>query len=110
MSKAQQYVNVAPAVPLAITAKSTYTYQLPLSFEYSGELLHRPVIVPWRGRSIRGVIMAVHRRPPVFQTQPVRRLATASLTVEQVAFARWIAHTMQGGLGYTLRLFLPPQI
>lgn len=111
MNRQGWYVDVAPAVPLPARGRSLYTYRLPKDGGERGEdILFRAVEIPFGGRRVRGVIMAVHATPPAFPTQPIRRLSQVRLTPQQVGLARWIASTMQGGLGFTLRLFLPPRL
>lgn len=111
MSKATTYVEVAPAVPLKPSALPVYTYHLPAELgraRSEADLRLRPVIVPWRGRRVRGVILRIRRRPVPFPTRPVINLGTHRLTPGQLRLASWIAAAAHGGLGYTLRLFLPP--
>lgn len=108
MSK--QYVEVAPAVPLKAGSRQTYTYHLParLTGPSPHELKHQIVRIQFGRRNIIGVIMAVNDRTPAYRTRPVSELFPYRLTETQVAFAYWLAATLQGGLGFTLRLFLPP--
>lgn len=102
------YLEVAPVVPLAAWARSLYTYHL---FDAEdGNLLYRLVEISFGKRRVRGVIMARREQVPPFPTQPIRRLLPAHLTNQQVEFGRWIARTMQGGLGYTLRLFISSRL
>lgn len=98
------YAEVAPAVALPATGSHTYTYRVP-----RGEraVLYRQVEVPFGKRRVAGVIMGVTRTAPAYPTKELV-VKSAELTESQVALARWIARTMHGGLGYTLRLFLPP--
>jgi len=103
------YADVAPFIPLSATKSQVFTYHLPLQ-ENSGKLigLYQVVKIPWRGRQIKGVILKLHSVKTPFKTKALIPLKLPPLTPEQVKFAHWIADTMRGGLGYTLRLFSPP--
>ncbi len=105
MKKGKTYVDVAPAIPLPTGKVQAFTYQLDDAKRADRFSL---VTVPVGRRKIPGVILEIHQRSPLYPTKPVARLFAARLTREQVLMARWIARTMQGGLGYTLRLFTPP--
>ncbi|MEX2054662.1 MAG: hypothetical protein WD972_00630, partial [Candidatus Andersenbacteria bacterium] len=59
-------------------------------------------------RLVTGIVVGLHSRSLPYPAKPLALLSPTQLTAHQVAFARWIATTMQGGLGYTLRLFYPP--
>lgn len=67
------------------------------------------VRIPFGKRRVVGIILDLYSRVPTF---PVKLLTptNVTLTPHQIKFARWIAETMHGGLGYTLRLFLPPLV
>lgn len=99
-------VEVAPAVPLPATARQTYTYRLRSDADQS--VLYRSVMIPLGSRSVRGYIMGEVKTLPPFPLKTTRLLPAAALTAPQVAMATWLHNTQRGGLGYTLRLFVPP--
>lgn len=55
---------------------------------------------------MRGVIMNIHSHKPPYPTKSVNEVLPVVLSDQQIAFAQWIAGALQGGLGYTLRLFM----
>ena len=103
-----EYAEIAPAIPLPPSSPQTYTYQLPAN--------QRPILQPFNRvkisfgrRIITGTIINLHNSKPGYAVKKLdAKSPTATLTKEQVMFAHGIADTMQGGLGYTLRLFQPP--
>lgn len=104
-SKHPTYAEVAPAVPLPASSPAVYTYRVQGAAQPS---LFSRVRVPFGRRLVTGVVVGVHHKRVPYQTKVLTPLSATQLTTLQVAFARWIATTMQGGLGYTLRLFFPP--
>ncbi len=102
-----QYAEVAPAVPLPGTGKQTYTYRIPAGISASVSLFSE-VKIPLGKRAVKGFVVDVHNRSVRFPTKTLTAPNNAHLTAYQVTFAKWIARTMHGGLGYTLRMFLPP--
>lgn len=99
------YADVAPAVPLPVQKFQTYTYRLETP---DAKALHALVQVPFGRRRILGIVMRLHTKKPAYPVKPIARVFRTRLTDQQIAFGKWIARTMQGGLGFTLRLFLPP--
>lgn len=65
------------------------------------------VRVSFGKRKILGVVLQVDVRRPQYPTKPVTTILDSFLTSEQMQFAKEIAHVAHGGLGFTLRLFLP---
>lgn len=102
-----KYVEVAPALPLKASGTQVYTYQIP---EKTKETLKKfsAVTVPFGKRYVAGVVTKIHATPVPYPTKPIANITATTLTGKQVLFATWISRTMQGGLGYTLRLFQPP--
>lgn len=99
-------VEVAPAVPLPATARQTYTYRL--SKKTDEAINYRSVSIPLGPRRVRGVIMRETKGTPRYVVKDAKLMPTAALTHAQVEFAEWLHTTQRGGLGYTLRLFVPP--
>ncbi len=104
-SSSSLYADVAPAIPLPVGKSQVFTYRTATDEIPSPRSI---VQVPVGARSVPGIVLAVHRRQPAYKTKILSRVYPLRLTDGQVEFARWIAHTMQGGLGFTLRLFTPP--
>lgn len=104
-----RYADVAPAVPLSYKHRQIYTYRVPPTAHKAVRPLVA-VTVPFGRRNVPGVIIRLHQESVSHPTQELSTVSDPSLTAGQVSLARWIARTMQGGLGYTLRLFLPPPI
>lgn len=98
-----KYVDVAPAIPLQRAKHQVFTYHVREDIS-----LHQLVQVPFGRRTIKGVVIDAHSRKPHYRTKEVQKILPARISPGQVAFAQWIASTMQGGLGYTLRLCMPP--
>ncbi len=105
-AKKKIYAEVAPAVPLPTTGPQTYTYEVPSDKNITAELFTQ-VRIPLGRRFVSGVVVKLHNKKSKFQTKELALHSQWQLTAHQIAFARWIALTMQGGLGYTLRLFFP---
>lgn len=102
-----RYVMVAPAVPLNYNQSQYYTYhvRLPLAVPLEAGMLVR---IEFRRRSLVGVILAVAKQAPTYPTKPASVVTGWALTSQQVQLGQWLAQLMQAGVGYTLRLFLPP--
>lgn len=90
-------------VPLPVSGPQTYTYEIPGD---SPPLFTR-VTIPFGRRNVQGVVTGFHERRVSFPTKPLLPSSPWQLTAYQLKFATWIARTMQGGLGFTLRLFFP---
>lgn len=101
------YAEVAPALPLSPTGPQSYTYRLPAK-TLAIPANHAIVTIPFGHRRTTGIITRLHNKRPPFPAKTVAVVSSVTLTSEQVLFARWLAKTMHGGLGYTLRLFKPP--
>ena len=102
-----KYAEIAPAIPLASKGSQTYTYQLPEDQRLSLQLFSC-VKIPFGRRTIMGTIIKLHNNKPKYAVKELKtKSSVVALTKEQITFAEWIAITMQGGLGYTLRLFQP---
>lgn len=98
------YADVAPAVPLSPQVRQVYTYRLPTPLTEP----YAPVRIPFGSRRVRGVIMRLHDTSPRYALKSLTLIPGNPLTEKQIAFAHWIAKVTHGGLGFTLRLFLPP--
>lgn len=103
-----RYAEVAPAVPMPGSGKQTYTYSVPVLLRQSLGLFSQ-VAISLGKRTVKGFVVELHNRKLPFATKALRASQGVQLTAYQVDFARWMAATMHGGLGYTLRLFVPPR-
>ena len=101
----KRFVDVAPAIPLPIGKSQTFTYELKSDQESDQYSL---VDIPVGRRRVLGVVMNTHTKVPPYRTKSVLRIYPVKLSQTQIDFALWIAHSMQGSLGFTLRLFFPP--
>lgn len=100
-----RFADVAPAIPLPGSKSQVFTYRLQAGQKAKTfSLVH----VPFGRRFIPGVVMSLHGNKPAYKTKQVKKVLPHSLTPYQVALAKWIARTMHGSLGFTLRLFTPP--
>lgn len=107
MTNKPLYAEVAPAIPLPVTSAETYTYIVPQPITDQVQP-YMPVTIPFGRRTVLGVIMRLHQQSVPYRTKPLQLAAPIALTAQQVEFGQWLSQTMQGGLGYTLRLFFPP--
>src|SRR3989338_4292391 len=103
------YAEVAPALPLSPTGPQSYTYRLPAHASTS-PVKYMIVTVPFGHRRVTGIVTRLHNKRPPFPVKTIAVASSVTLTHQQVLFARWLAKTMHGGLGYTLRLFKPPSL
>lgn len=101
------FADVAPCVPLPAERSQVYTYRVPPAVEAS-RLPSTIVAIPWGRRRVQGVVTRIHQAAPSYQTKELVPGPSWQLTAQQVALGTWIHETMQGGLGYSLRLFYPP--
>lgn len=99
---------MAPAVPLPAPGRQSFTYHVPAGAESIG--LGSVVRIPFGKRRVTGIITRLHQKAPSFPTKLLQPAANLTLTRQQISFAKWISATLKGGLGYTLRLFLPPRL
>lgn len=99
------FIEVAPAIPLHATARQTFTYRALTSPQKQ-----QVIKVPFGRYTTTGVVVEIHSKAPTYPTKDATiDEKNPILTIGQMKLARWIAKTMHGGLGYTLRLFAPPQ-
>lgn len=98
------FAEVAPAVPLP-PGRTTYTYRLP---KKSNTPTLSAVTIPFGPRRVPGIVLEVHSRRPRYSLKYVSLTSNIRLITSQISFARSLARTMHAGLGFTLRLFLPP--
>lgn len=105
MTNNARYADVAPAVPMNPAGRQTYTYRLP---ETPSVKRLDCVTIPLGPRQIVGVVLRLHKIPPPRPAKMCRPLDNVAITPRQLEFAQWLARTMHGSLGYTLRLFIPP--
>lgn len=99
-------IDVAPALPLPANGRQIFTYHVS---EKTGDIpLFSRVTIPFLKRSVAGTVIRRRLKTVPYPTKEALALSTAALTPLQLGLARWIARTMHGGLGYTLRLFYPP--
>jgi primosomal protein N' len=104
-NKASSLVEVAPFVPLPAAGSQTYTYRLSAGAQRP---LYSRVTVPFGRQQTEGIIMQYQPKTPPFAVKTAIAFPPLNLTPSQVALGRWLAQTMHGGLGFTLRLFFPP--
>lgn len=104
MSEPDKYAEVAPLSPLSGSARQAYTYLVPAE-----TALFERVKIPFGRRFITGIVMSWSKRP-IYAVKQAQVLDAARLTPTQVALGSWIAHTMNGGLGFSLKLFFPSEI
>ncbi len=99
------YVLVAPCIPLPKGGHEAYTYHI----ENIDEALRTGSVVriSFGKRKILGVVLQSDIRRPRYPTKPIAAALPITLTASQLRFAKWIASASHGGLGYTLRLFIP---
>lgn len=102
---AEKYVGVAPAIPLSFNANQVYTYRVPEGMHLK---LYDIVQIPFGKRSCSGVVVQIHIDSSLRRIRNVFRKWPSGLTPQQFEFGSWIAKAMRGGLGYTLRMFMPP--
>ncbi|MBI3251614.1 MAG: hypothetical protein HYZ62_01750 [Candidatus Andersenbacteria bacterium] len=99
-----QYIEVAPAVPLPGISSQTFTYEAPIDV-IAGQIVQ----VPFGPRPVHAVVVAAKQPKPGYKTKAIMASeGTQVLSPTQLQFAAWIAATMHGSLGYTMRLFFPP--
>lgn len=101
------YAEVAPAIPLKSEATQVFTYLVPTHDEAS-LAIYALVMIPFGRRHVPGIVLDIHHRAPRYHTKPLEMVPGIVLTPQQIQFGLYLSDTMQGGLGYTLRLFTPP--
>lgn len=99
------YVLVAPCIPLPKGGHEAYTYHV----ETGEDNLREGSVVrmPFGKRKILGVVLQSDIKRPRYPTKPIATVLDSVLTPSQLEYAKWISRTMHGGLGFTLRLFIP---
>lgn len=101
-----KYVEVAPFLPLKRKGRQTYTYGLTRKQRDEVEV-GTVVTVPVGRRRVRGVVTDTHSKKIPYKTKQVAKVDKIDLSKKQFDFGNWIAMVMQGGLGFTMRLFTP---
>lgn len=103
---ALRLAQVAPAVPLPAQGRQVFSYRVPRGVKITHG---QAVSVPFGKRRVLGIVVDITAKSSLLNLKALAPLPFA-LTSHQIQFAQWIATTMRGGLGYTLRLFLPPLV
>lgn len=93
-------------MPLPPLGRQVFSYRVPAGEKVK---LGQAADIPFGKRHVRGVVLRVKNRSS-FQNLKYLTPIPSCLTPHQIKFAQWIAQTVHGGLGYTLRLFLPPPV
>lgn len=84
-----------------------YTYSIPEKMDINvGDL----VVVPFRNREMRGVVVEINSDKPKFQTKPISEKTKFFLGEDKVKIAKWISDKYFCPLNKALRLFLPKYI
>lgn len=97
------YVLVAPCIPLPKGGHAAYTYHVE-----NTEVLEGTVVrMSFGKRKILGVVLQANVRRPRYPTKPIDGVLDIVLTPSQMEYAAWIARIAHGGIGFTLRLFIP---
>lgn len=98
------YVLVAPCIPLPRSGHEAYTYHAEDNTDIGEGTVVR---ISFGKRKILGVVLQVAVRRPRYPTKPIGTVLDIVLTPSQMEYATWIAKIAHGGLGFTLRLFIP---
>ncbi len=99
------YILIAPCIPLPKGGHEAYTYH---TEELNDTLSEgRVVRVSFGKRKILGVVLQGDIKRPRYPTKPIDSVLDISLTSSQMEYARHISRIARGGLGFTLRLFIP---
>src|SRR5712692_679408 len=98
------YCDVSLPVPL----DTFFTYALPLTLQHRVRLGCR-VIVPFGARTLTGVVVESHDRPPGVEARAVLRLVDEepALSPELLELGLWISEYYCAPPGETLRSMLP---
>lgn len=99
------YVLVAPCVPMMGSGRQAYTYHAEMIDDRLVD--GRVVRMPFGKRKILGVVLQIGIKRPRYPTKPITTVLDTTLTSQQMQFAKLLAKSMHGGLGFTLRLFIP---
>ncbi len=97
------YVLVAPCIPLPKGGHEAYTYHVEDAEVAEGAVVR----ISFGKRKILGVVLQGSVRRPRYPTKPIATVLDIALTSSQMEYAKWIARIAHGGLGFTLRLFIP---
>ena len=109
MNKKQpiRYALIAPCVSLPGSSHKAYTYH----YEAPQPIAPGQVVrIPFGKRSITGIVLQGSVRRPSYPTKAISTILPVIISEMQLQYAQWIADISHGGLGYTLRLFLPSGI
>ena len=98
------YAEIAPNIPLSSTARQVFTYT---TKEKSVDI-YSIVEIPFGRQKVQGTVIRTHNRRPPYQTKGITSASSTTLTDRQVEYAQWLSENLHGGLGFTLRLFMPP--
>ena len=98
------YCDAALPVPL----DKTFTYSLPESLRKHVQTGCR-VLVPFRSRTLTGVVLRTHDLKPDFVVRPVRKLLDAEVVLceELIELGRWISSYYCTPIGEVLKSMLP---
>ena len=101
---ASEFCDVSLPVPL----DQTFTYSLPLTLRHRAKIGAR-LLVPFGGRKLTGVILAVHNDPPEQAAREALRLLDEEpvLDAPLLALGRWISGYYCCPLGDVFRSMLP---
>ncbi len=102
-----RYVQVAPCVPLGARGHEAYTYYVSHEADVrSGQVVR----IPFGKRTITGVVVKTGIAKPLYPTKEILKVLPLVLSSLQLQFGAWLADSAHGGVGFTLRLFLPPSL
>jgi len=110
MSASDTYAEIALPLPL----EKTFTYRVPHAL-VPDVTLGCQVLVPFRGRSLTGFVVALGARaqsPPGVAVKDVKELigGASLVTSELLQLARWIARYYLASLGEVLHAVFPPGV
>lgn len=103
------YVEVAPFLPLKRKGRQAYTYALTQK-QKDKVGVGSVVTVSVGRRYVRGVVVSTHSKKVPYKTKNITKVHGIDLSEKQFDLGNWIAMVMQGGLGFTMRLFMPPGV
>lgn len=101
------YVLVAPCIPLMGHGHEAYTYHVEM---VDGLVVGSVVRISFGKRKILGVVLQVGVKRPRYPTKPVTKILDTVVTAQQMQFAKLLSEALHGGLGFTLRLFIPHSV
>ena len=102
-----RYAEVALPIPL----DKTFTYQVPEGMA-SGVFVGRRVVVPFGGRLLNGVVVAVATTCPLpaSSLKPIERLTETFLPAALLQISDWMASYYGCSRGEAMRSVLPPSL